>query len=143
MDLSSIPIDYSGLGKRIKKSRKAAGFTQQTLSEKAGISLSFLGHIERGGRKASIETLVHIALALNVSLDALMTDTMALGGRVEATPDVLRQAVKHAVEEVVEEALDIVIGRMDERTLLSELSKVFEEADEIDNRKKRRGYGRH
>lgn len=41
-----------------------------------GISLSFLGHIERGTRKASLETLIAIANVLLVSVDALLQDSL-------------------------------------------------------------------
>ena len=69
-------MDYVALGKRIRTQRKLLRMTQEYLSEQAGISLSFLGHIERGTRKASIETLVAIANALRVSPDLLLQDSL-------------------------------------------------------------------
>ena len=50
--------------------------TQKTLAEKAGISLPFYGHIERGTRKASLETIIGIANALRVSTDMLLQDSL-------------------------------------------------------------------
>ena len=41
----------------------------------ADISLSFLGHIERGTRKLSVETLCRLAKALHCSFDALLGHT--------------------------------------------------------------------
>lgn len=69
-------MDYDGLGKRIRRARKAAGLTQSELAEKLDISTSFMGHIERGTRKASLDTLVKIANELNVSLDMLAADSL-------------------------------------------------------------------
>ena len=69
-------MDYESLGMRIRRARKAAGMTQADLAEKLGISTSFLGHIERGTRKASLETVVGIANALNVSTDLLLQDSL-------------------------------------------------------------------
>lgn len=69
-------IDYTGLGKRIRSGRKAIRLTQEALAEKVGISLSFLGHIERGSRKASIDTLVGLANVLDLSLDDLLQDSL-------------------------------------------------------------------
>ena len=69
-------MDYIGLGRRIRMQRKLQGLTQKTLAERAGISLPFYGHIERGTRKASLETLVGIANALHVSLDMLLQDSL-------------------------------------------------------------------
>ena len=43
-------LDYSEIGKRIRQVRKAKKWSQGALAEKCGISMSFLGHIERGTR---------------------------------------------------------------------------------------------
>lgn len=63
---------YVAIGKRIRRLRKKQGFTQEKLAEAAEISLSFLGHIERGTRKLSVETLYNIAAALHCSADELL-----------------------------------------------------------------------
>ncbi len=42
------------------------------LAEKCGISMSFLGHIERGSRIMSLETFVSICQALDTDADALL-----------------------------------------------------------------------
>ena len=63
---------YQRIGKRIRAQRKLKGMTQEQLSQTAGISLSFLGHIERGTRKLSVETLYAICMALDCSSDQLM-----------------------------------------------------------------------
>ncbi len=70
---------YEDLGKRIKQQRLLAEMTQEKLAEKAGISLSFLGHIERGSRKASLDTFVKICNALGVSPSLLLQDTLEDG----------------------------------------------------------------
>lgn len=41
-------LDYGKMGMRIRQVRKAKGWSQEKLAEKCGISMSFLGHIERG-----------------------------------------------------------------------------------------------
>lgn len=53
-------MNYGLLGERIKKERLNRGLTQEVLAEKANISVSFLGQIERGERKLSLETLIKI-----------------------------------------------------------------------------------
>ena len=69
-------MDYLRLGQRIRRQRKLMGFTQKEVAERAGISLPFYGHIERGTRKASLETTVDIANALGVSTDMLLQDSL-------------------------------------------------------------------
>ncbi len=69
-------MDYIKLGIRIRNCRKSLNYTQERLSELAGISLSFLGHIERGTRKASVETLVNLCNAMNTSPGSLLQDSL-------------------------------------------------------------------
>ncbi len=69
-------MNYDKLGERIRQQRVLAKMTQEKLAEKAGISLSFLGHIERGNRKASLETIVGICNALKVSPGLLLQDSL-------------------------------------------------------------------
>ena len=69
-------MNYSALGKRIRTHRKNKHFTQEQLAERAGVSLSFIGHIERGSRKASLDTLVSISNALEISPAVLLQDSL-------------------------------------------------------------------
>jgi len=68
-------MNYKKLGERIRKERLAVGITQEVLSEQAGISVSFLGQVERGERKPSLETVVNIANSLGVTVDFLLMDS--------------------------------------------------------------------
>lgn len=65
------------LGARIRRERQTRGITQERLAEKADISLNFMSLIENG-RNMSVETLVKIAIALGVSVDYLLSDTIEL-----------------------------------------------------------------
>lgn len=67
---------YQKFGERVKRQRILAQLTQEKLAQMAGISLSFLGHIERGNRKASLETVVKLANALKVSPNYLLQDSL-------------------------------------------------------------------
>ena len=58
-------LDYGKMGMRIRQVRKAKGWSQNELAEKCGISMSFLGHIERGSRIMSMETFANICTALD------------------------------------------------------------------------------
>lgn len=65
-------LDYGKVGKRIRQLRKAKGWSQDVFAKKCGISMSFLGHIERGTRIMSLETFVSICEELNTSADELI-----------------------------------------------------------------------
>jgi transcriptional regulator with XRE-family HTH domain len=59
---------YKHIGATIKNIRQTLGITQEELSYKAKISPGFLSHIERGTKKASIETIQRISDALGVPI---------------------------------------------------------------------------
>ena len=65
-------LEYGKMGMRIRQIRKAKGWSQDELAKKCGISMSFLGHIERGTRIMSLETFVGICAALDVAADELL-----------------------------------------------------------------------
>lgn len=69
-------VNYVDLGKKIKQLRKDQKMTQAQLAEKANVSAPFLGLIERGERKASLETIVSIANALEVGLNYLLSASL-------------------------------------------------------------------
>ena len=65
-------LDYGRMGMRIRQVRKTKGWSQEELAKKAGISMSFMGHIERGSRIMSLETFVNICEALHTNADELL-----------------------------------------------------------------------
>ncbi len=65
-------LDYRKIGMRIRQVRKTRGWSQDALAKKCGISMSFLGHIERGTRIMSLETFVNICMALEADADELL-----------------------------------------------------------------------
>ena len=69
-------MDMIDLGNRIRLSRQSAHLTQEQLAEKMGVCTSFIGHIERGTRVTSLETLVTLCNVLNVSMDYLLAKSL-------------------------------------------------------------------
>lgn len=67
-------MDYYAIGQRIRKIRKAQGFSQETLAEQAGISVTHMSHIETGNTKLSLPVLVDLAEILDVRTDDLLYD---------------------------------------------------------------------
>jgi len=60
-------IDYSVIGSRIKKARKAKNMTQDALSEKIDVSIAFLSRIERGTSQINLKRLSQICEILGVT----------------------------------------------------------------------------
>lgn len=70
-------LDYVALGMRIRKARKERHVTQEQLGEICELSTAHIGHIERGTRIPSLDTLFRIAQALDISTDYLIFDSVA------------------------------------------------------------------
>lgn len=64
--------DYECIGERIRKARKEKNWSQKMLAEKCGISISFMGHIERGTRIMSLDTFVSLCNALGAGADEML-----------------------------------------------------------------------
>ena len=93
-------INFPMVGQKIKILRNEAGFTQEQMAEACGISTSFLGHIERGTRKLSLETAVKIADCLHVSMDALIMEGKETDiNLLSAVEAILRQQKKPKQEQ--------------------------------------------
>lgn len=71
---------FEEIGKRIRRLRRSAGFTQERLADELNISLDHLGKIETGKHRCSLDILIDIADLFDVSLDQLIL------GRVQSVP---------------------------------------------------------
>ena len=65
-------LDYTKMGARICQIRKLKGMSQIELAKKCGISLSFMGHIERGTKKMSMDTFAVLCRELAADADGLL-----------------------------------------------------------------------
>jgi transcriptional regulator with XRE-family HTH domain len=66
------------LGGKIRRDRKAKGWTLKGLSSKVGISLTTLQRIEAGGVSPSVELMVELAYALGRPVATYIPDKLSL-----------------------------------------------------------------
>ena len=59
-------------GERLRNRRNVLGFTQEFVSDKAGITLRFYQMLERGEKSVSLDTLIRLSRALTISTDYLL-----------------------------------------------------------------------
>jgi transcriptional regulator with XRE-family HTH domain len=73
------PIEpiYTELGKRLAALRKERGLTQESLSDRAGVSANYLARTEGGYHRPNLARLEGIAEALDVSVAALFSNRVA------------------------------------------------------------------
>ena len=65
-------MDLEAFARNVRSARKAAGLTQEAVSEASGIHVTEVSRIERGLRDPRISTMLRLAEALEVSPSALI-----------------------------------------------------------------------
>lgn len=108
-------VDYSLIGKRIATARKECGLTQDKLAEKADISNNYLSHIETSRSIPSLETLVSICDALDVTPDYLLLGTS------DRQTDYLVSDIAHKLSQCNDYEKRIIFNMID--VLLNERTK--------------------
>lgn len=69
-------IDFKAIGQKLRDERGNIGWTQEEAAEKIGLTPAFIGHIERGERSMSLDTLIHLCNLYHVTIDYLLSDTL-------------------------------------------------------------------
>lgn len=84
-------FDQKEFGMRIRCQRKMLHMTQQELSERIHADAQHVGRIERGEKSASIDLLIELSEALEVSIDYLLTGKESHAGLRKELVDVIGQ----------------------------------------------------
>ena len=69
-------INYIKLGERIRFYRTNAGLSQEKLADIIDVSFQHMSNIETGKKGLSLETIINITHALNISADQLLADSL-------------------------------------------------------------------
>ena len=72
----AIMIDYSKIGARIKEYRNRKGLSQEALAVKVSVDYRHIASIENGRKYPSLELVILIANALEVSADDILIDVI-------------------------------------------------------------------
>ena len=71
-----LAVDYESIGKRIKHYRTEKRLSQEDLGNIVAVNNEHISRIEGGKKNLSLELLILIANALDVSADDLLTDNL-------------------------------------------------------------------
>ena len=66
---------HQKIASNIRGFRKDKGVSQEELALSAGLNRAYIGYIERGERRPSVDTLMSIAVALDLELHKLFIFT--------------------------------------------------------------------
>ena len=100
-------MDTKNIGKNLRELRKSARLTQNQLAEKSNLSANYIAHIEGGRNPLSIESLLNLCNALNVTPNAILLGEYKAKG---AADSLLRKTDKFTDSEfaLVEDIIDAV-----------------------------------
>lgn len=76
-------MKLESIGKYIREYRLKKNMRQEDLAEKTDLSTNYIGMLERGEKVPSLEKLVTIANALDISADMLLVDVLKCGYTVK------------------------------------------------------------
>lgn len=65
-------MQLADLGAQIRKHRKQKGWTQEQLAEKIGVSVTYLGYMERGERMPGLWTFLEILNCLDIAWEEVV-----------------------------------------------------------------------
>ena len=71
------------IGKKLQSIRKAYGYTQEKLAEKAECSTRYIGDIEQDRSKPSYEVLVKICNTFNIGMDEIFSEYLNIEKKQE------------------------------------------------------------
>src|SRR5690606_21815628 len=92
------------VGRRIREMRKAKGWSQAVLAEKAGVVDTYLAGVERGERNISLESMEKIVKALEAEpIDAFRFGKLELGKHLEDKRISIRLLASYLEERSIEE----------------------------------------
>lgn len=78
-------MELGVIGKKIKERRIELGMKQEELAEKAGLSLSYIGMIERGEKIPRLEPFVTLLNVLGLTADEVLSDVLKKDYKVKTT----------------------------------------------------------
>ncbi|MBP3857188.1 MAG: helix-turn-helix transcriptional regulator [Ruminiclostridium sp.] len=99
-------MDLSSIGGYIRQYRVAANMSQDKLAECSGVSSKHIGVLERSERSPSLETLIRIANALNISADMLLCDVLETEVGIKQT--MLSKKIGNLSREQQRDIIDVV-----------------------------------
>lgn len=94
------------LGQQVRALRRQRRLTQEQLAELAGVSLQHIGEIERGQGNPTLNSLVKLSDALDISLSELFENSEQYKSEKEMR-DLLHQLVEQSSEPGLKQLLSI------------------------------------
>ena len=125
MEAISNSLDFKEIGIRVRSEREKFGLTREGIAEIIGLSAFYIGQIERGDRRMSLETLYKFADVLNLSIDLLLRGEDFYMENIMVN-EIVMNNFKGQTNEDIQEVLSLLIGSSKENIhLIKEITKLL------------------
>jgi transcriptional regulator with XRE-family HTH domain len=92
-----VPVEFGGMGQRLRALRELHDLTQQELADRARVSKSLVSKVETGNKPGTWDLAIAVSKALHVDAGALMgdapADALEPSGRIAAALPAIRRAL--------------------------------------------------
>ncbi|MBU5428217.1 helix-turn-helix domain-containing protein [Tissierella pigra] len=125
MNDSKKTLNYKDVGLRIRLEREKLGLSREKFAELVGLSSFYIGQLERGDRKMSVDTLVNISSVLNISVDYLLYGYNYYMENISIS-EAFNDIYKVSVDNELKELLNVLEGSSKEQiSLLKDIYKLI------------------
>lgn len=104
-------INYVEVGIKIRIERETFDMTREKLAELLDISPYFLGQIERGERKMSVDTLVKVCECLHISIDTLFFEQVNISTNNDVLHSLINKCSKNEID-VIQAIIKLILPRL-------------------------------
>ena len=103
-------MELESIGRNIRKFRLMRNLRQEDLAEMAGLSINYVGALERGQKIPSLETFILILNALEVSSDMVLSNLLVKKHQADASrlTDRMQGLPAHDVDRILA-VVDVLI----------------------------------
>ena len=103
-------MELESIGRNIRKVRLMRNLRHEDLAEMAGLSINYVGALERGQKIPSLETFILILNALEVSSDMVLSNLLVEKHQADASRlmDQMQDLPAHDVERILA-VVDVLI----------------------------------
>lgn len=76
-------LNVNAIGKKIREYRIKMKLRQEDLAEMTGLSSNYISMVERGEKTLSLDSLINILNALNITADMVLSDQLIAGYQIQ------------------------------------------------------------
>ena len=99
-------MNMDSIGKNLRKFRLERKFKQEELAERTGLSVNYIGMLERGEKVPSLETFIALLNALSVSADMVLLDVLEV--RYEIKNSILNERLRSISKKDRDRIYDVI-----------------------------------